>query len=264
MALPRDEGFGKLVAILARLRAPGGCPWDRQQTHQSLREHLLAECYEVLAALDEADSAKLRDELGDLLLQIVFHARIAAETGEFQIGDVIRGINQKLIHRHPHIFGGKKVKDAEEVALNWEILKRAEREAGSSVLGSVPRAMPALAYSLEIQQRVARVGFDWKDLDGVIDKLVEEVKELKEAADQAHRAQEFGDLLFTLVNIARRLGVDSESALREANNRFYRRFTRMEALCRQRGLDFSKLSFAEQNVLWQEAKKIQNSQSLAP
>jgi tetrapyrrole methylase family protein/MazG family protein len=256
LSLPQDlSQFDALVEIIARLRAPDGCPWDRQQTHASLRESLLAECYEVLEALDEGDSGKLCDELGDLLLQIVFHIQIAAEAGEFELGDVVRGINTKLIHRHPHIFGSKKVRDAEEVAHNWEVLKQEEREADTSILESVPRHMPALGYSREIQRRVAQAGFDWKDISGVIDKLAEEVAEFQQAGSQEERAREFGDLLFTLVNIARRQGIDSEAALREANRRFFRRFTYMEELCRQRGLSFDKLSFDEQNALWEEAKR---------
>ncbi len=256
MPLPQDlSQFDSLVEIIARLRAPDGCPWDRKQTHASLRENLLAECYEVLEALDEGDSGKLCDELGDLLMQIVFHARIAVEAGEFELGDVVKGINTKLIHRHPHIFGSKKERDAEEVALKWEVLKQEEREADTSILESVPGQMPALGYSQEIQRRVARAGFDWEDIDGVIDKLVEEVREYQEADSHEERAQEFGDLLFTLVNVARRHGVDSEAALRESSRRFFRRFTYMEELCRQRGLSFDKLSFDEQNALWGEAKK---------
>ena len=256
MSLPENlEQFATLVDIISRLRAPDGCAWDRKQTHTSLREHLLEECYEVLETLDEGDSGKLCGELGDLLLQIVLHAQIAAEAGEFEVSDVIEGINAKLIHRHPHVFGSKKVKDAEEVAVNWEVLKQEEGKADASMLASVPRQMPALGYSLEIQKRVARVGFDWANIDGVIDKLVEEVEELKQADSQEQRMWEFGDLLFTLVNIARRLGVDSEAALREANRRFRRRFSHMEEVCRQRGLKFGELSFEEQNALWEEAKR---------
>jgi tetrapyrrole methylase family protein/MazG family protein len=247
--------FDALVAIIAHLRGPDGCPWDKEQTHQSLRENLLAECYEVLEALDAAAPEKLREELGDLLMQIVLHAQIAAEEGDFKIGDVIKGISEKLVRRHPHIFGKGKAKDAAEVARNWEILKREEREEGASMLGSVPRNMPALAYALDIQRRVARVGFDWENIDGVIDKLVEEVREYKETKNQAEKAHEYGDVLFTLVNIARREGVDPETALREANRRFYQRFTRMEELCRERGLSLDKLTFDEQNTLWEEAKK---------
>ena len=256
MSLPQDPSqFAALVDIIATLRAPDGCPWDRKQTHASLRENLLAECYEVLEALDEGDSVKLRDELGDLLMQIVLHGQIATETGEFELREVIKGINTKLIHRHPHIFGSKKVKDAEGVAHNWEVLKGEEREAGASMLGSVPKSMPALSYSQEVQRRAAQVGFDWEDTEGVIDKLAEEIREFKQAESQEQRAEEFGDLLFTLGNIARRLGIDLEAALREANRKFYRRFTYMEKLCRQRGLSLDKLSFNEQNALWEEAKQ---------
>jgi len=246
--------FETLVDIIARLRAPDGCPWDRKQTHASLREFLLEECYEALEALDEGDSVNLCDELGDLLLQIVLHTQIASEAGEFEIGDVINSINAKLIHRHPHVFGSEKVKDAEEVAHNWETLKREERGSDTSLLSSVPKQMPALGYSQAIQRRVAEVGFDWEDIKGVIDKLVEEVGEFQQSNEE-QRASEFGDLLFTLVNVARRLGVDSEAALREANNKFYRRFSCMEELCRQRGVNIGDLSFDEQNILWEEAKK---------
>ena len=256
MSLPQDPSqFAALVDIIATLRAPDGCPWDRKQTHASLRENLLSECYEVLEAMDEEDAAKLRDELGDLLMQIVLHAQIATEAGEFEIGDVIKNINTKLIHRHPHIFGSKKVKGAEEVALNWEVLKGKEREEGVSILESVPREMPALGYSQEIQRRVAHVGFDWEDVDGVIDKLAEEVSEFKQADSQEQKAEEYGDLLFTLANIARRLGIDLEAELRQANKRFYKRFTYMEEVCRKHGVNFGDLSFEEQNALWEEAKK---------
>jgi tetrapyrrole methylase family protein/MazG family protein len=256
LAQPKNlSQFATLVDIIARLRAPDGCPWDRKQTHASLRENLLAEGYEVLEALDEGDSAKLCDELGDLLMQIVLHSQIASEAGEFELGDVIKSINAKLIHRHPHIFGVAKVQNAEEVAHNWEVLKGEERGAEASILESVPQQMPALGYSQEVQRRVAQVGFDWEDVDGVIDKLTEEAGELKQAETKEQRAQEFGDLLFTLVNVARRLGVDSEAALRQANRKFYRRFTYMEKVCRRRGVSIGDLSFAEQNALWEEAKK---------
>ncbi len=256
MSLPQDlNQFATLVDIVAKLRAPDGCPWDRKQTHTSLRENLLQECYEVLEALDEGDSGKLCDELGDLLMQVVLHSQIATEAGEFEVGDVLNSINTKLIHRHPHVFGSLKVKDADEVAHNWEVLKQEERQAETSMLASVPKQMPALGYSQEIQRRVAQVGFDWEDIGGVIDKLAEEVSEFTQAGSQQQRTEEFGDLLFTLANIARRLGVDLEAALRQANQRFYCRFAYMEELCRQRGLNLGKLSFAEQNALWEEAKK---------
>jgi len=258
LSLPQNlNRFATLVDIIARLRAPDGCPWDRKQTHTSLRGNLLEECYEVLEALDEGDSGKLCAELGDLLMQVILHTQIATEAGEFEVGDVVNGINTKLIHRHPHIFGSLKVKDAEEVLVKWEALKKEERGTDISMLADVPKHMPALGYSQEIQRRVAQVGFDWEDIDGVIDKLAEEVSEFKKAVSQQQREQEFGDLLFTLANITRRLGVDLEAALRQANQRFYRRFTYMEELCRQRGLNFGQLSFDEQNVLWDEAKKVE-------
>jgi len=256
LSLPEDlSQFTTLVDIIAKLRAPDGCPWDKKQTHASLRENLLEECYEVLEALDEGNSDKLCDELGDLLMQVILHTQIATEAGEFELGDVVKSINTKLIHRHPYIFGSKKVKDAEDVALNWEVLKQEERGADTSMLAGVPKQMPALGYSQEIQRRVAQVGFDWADIDGVIEKLTEEVNEFKQADSQERKAQEFGDLLFTLANIARRLGIDLEAALREANQRFYRRFTYMEEVCRQRGLNFGELSFDDQNTLWDEAKR---------
>lgn len=256
MKLPQDlASFASLVEIIAILRSAEGCPWDRKQTHSSLREHLLEECYEVLAALDAADPGKLSVELGDLLMQIVLHAQIAAESGEFQLGDVIANINRKLIQRHPHVFGAEKGKSPDEIIRNWEVLKQSERAEGASMLDGLYPQMPALAYSQRMQTRVARVGFDWQDIEGVIDKLQEEVRELKEAGSDAEKEREFGDLLFTLVNFARRSGIDAESALRGANRRFYRRFACMEELCRQRGLTFGKLSFAEQNRLWEEAKE---------
>jgi tetrapyrrole methylase family protein/MazG family protein len=223
LPLPQDlSRFEALVEIIAKLRAPDGCPWDRQQTHVSLRENLLGECYEVLEAIDEGDPAHLCDELGDLLMQIVFHAQMAAEAGDFGVG---------------------------------EVLKQSERAEGTSILESVPKQMPSLSYSQEIQRRVARVGFDWEDVDGVIEKLGEEVREYRQAVSQQERVQEYGDLLFTLVNVARREGIDSEAALREANRRFFRRFTYMEGICRQRGLSFAAMSFDEQNALWEEAKR---------
>jgi len=256
LSLPEDlSQFTTLVDIIARLCAPDGCPWDKQQTHASLRGDLLEECYEVLEALDEGNSDNLCSELGDLLMQVVFHAQIAAEAGEFELGDVVNSINTKLIHRHPHVFGSKKVRDAEEVVFNWEVLKQEERGADTSILASVPKQMPALGYSQEIQRRVAQVGFDWEEIDGVIEKLTEEINEFKQADSQERRAQEFGDLLFTLANIARRLEIDLEAALREANQRFNRRFTYMEEVCRQRGLNFGELSFDEQNALWEETKR---------
>ena len=197
---------------------------------------------------------KLCGELGDLLLQIMLHARISAEAGEFDIGDVIRAINTKLVQRHPHVFGDVTVEDSAEVARNWESIKQEERGSSVSMLAGVPRQMPALSYSQAVQRRVAEAGFDWPEIDGVIDKIAEEVSEFKDS-NEKDQAEEFGDLLFTLVNFARRRGIDSEAALREANQKFYRRFSKMEELCRERGQTFGKLSFDQQNALWDEAKK---------
>jgi tetrapyrrole methylase family protein/MazG family protein len=216
---------------------------------------MLEECYEVLEALDAGDTDRLAVELGDLLLQVVIHSQIASEAGDFELGDVISSITTKLIRRHPHVFGSLDASDTREVMINWEALKKKERDEGASMLDGVPRQMPSLAYCKEIQSRVARVGFDWDIDQGVIDKLAEEVAEFKKAGDEEQQAAEFGDMLFTLVNIARRWGIDLEASLRQANSRFYRRFSCMEKLCRQRGLDFTKLSFDEQNSLWEETKK---------
>ena len=254
-APPEPEKFDTLVDIIARLRAPDGCPWDQEQTHRSLRGNLISESHEVLEALDAGEAGKLCEELGDLLLQIVLHAQIARDAGEFDIGDVIKGIAGKIVRRHPHIFGEGRADTAEEVAHNWEHLKREERDAGVSMLAGVPPEMPALAYAYEISRRVVRVGFEWEDMAGVIDKVVEEIREIKDAATREEKEKEFGDLLFTLVNVARWEGIDPEAALRRANRKFYRRFARMEELCRERRLNFSELSFQQKDDLWEEAKR---------
>jgi tetrapyrrole methylase family protein / MazG family protein len=256
MTIPQDlRSFDSLVAIIAYLRSPQGCPWDRKQTHISLREHLMEESYEVLAALDNGDTDELSTELGDLLMQIVMHARIGQEAGEFDIGQVIEGINQKLIARHPHVFGSRQVRDADEVLVRWEEIKKRERRGQGSMLEGVPRAMPALAYSQSVQDRVARIGFDWPSDAGVIEKLGEEIGEFQQAGNQAHKVEEMGDILFTLANYARRQGIDLEAALRQANQKFYQRFVFMEELCRQRDLDLAKMTLEEQNALWDEAKQ---------
>lgn len=251
------DNFAELRRTIAELRSPGGCPWDRQQTHDSLRPYLIEECYEVLQALEESIPQKLCEELGDLLLQIMLHAQMAAEDGQFTIEDVVQGISNKIIHRHPHVFSDVEVKDAGEVRHNWEALKRAERQENESLLSSVPRSMPALSYSQLIQRRVASVGFDWQKTEDILEKLTEEVGEIITASDKEERAREFGDLLFVLVNIARRQDIDLEASLSGANQRFYNRFACMEQLCRQRGISFGDLSFDEQNTLWEEAKSLQ-------
>lgn len=185
----------------------------------------------------------------------MLHAQIARDEGEFEIGDVIKGISEKIVRRHPHVFGATTAKDAREVMHNWEELKKGERESGTSMLEGVPPAMPALGYAYEVQRRAARVGFDWEDTGGVLNKLAEEVGEYLEAGSAEAREREFGDLLFTLVNLARREGTDPEAALRGANQRFYRRFALMEELCRKRGLDLSKMSLKEMDGLWEEVKR---------
>ncbi|MEE9401131.1 MAG: nucleoside triphosphate pyrophosphohydrolase [Dehalococcoidia bacterium] len=247
--------FDTLEHIVARLRAPDGCPWDREQTHASIKPYLIEEAYEVLQALDDENSSKLCEELGDLLLQILLHAQIANEAGEFTMREVTQGIATKLIRRHPHVFGESNASDAEEVALEWEMLKQDERKSDDSLLSTVPKGMPALSYSHSIQRRAAGVGFDWKELEGVVEKLAEEVEELERASTLQQKIHEFGDILFALVNIARWQGVDLEEALRLANERFCRRFRYMEENCREQGISLRDLSFDEQNALWDEAKE---------
>ena len=246
--------FDALERIVATLRGPDGCPWDREQTHASIKPYLIEEAYEVLQALDDESSGKLCEELGDLLLQIMLHAQMAREAGEFDVADVIRGITTKLIRRHPHVFGDSSAGDADEVALEWESIKQDERQPGDSLLSSVPRGMPALSYSHSIQRRAAGVGFDWDEFGGVLEKLSEEVGELGQADSPHEKTHEFGDILFALVNAARWQGVDLEEALRLANDRFYQRFRHMEERCRERGVQLGALSFDEQNALWDEAK----------
>jgi tetrapyrrole methylase family protein/MazG family protein len=249
------DSFAALVDIIARLRGPGGCPWDREQSHVSLKPSLLEECYEVLEAIDLGDGGKLSEELGDLLMHILLQAQIADEEGHFSIGDVVQGISTKLIHRHPHVFGDTRVSSSQDVASRWESLKQEERGT-SSVLAGLPRGMPALARSQALQRRAAGVGFDWKEIGDVIAKLGEEVRELQECADRAERVREFGDLLFSLVNAGRWLDVDSEEALRLANERFCQRFSHMEEDCRQRGLVLSSLTLEEMDELWEDAKRV--------
>ena len=251
--LGRFETFKKIVE---RLRGPGGCPWDRKQTHVSLKRYLVEECYEALETIDEQHMPALGEELGDLWLQIMLHAQIARESGEFTLEDVLRKINTKLIYRHPHVFGDAKAVDAEEVSATWEELKEREKPISFSLLAGVPREMPALAYSQSVQRRAASVGFDWEKIDNIIEKLVEEVEELKKADGQEQKAREFGDILLTLANVARRMDIDLESALRQANARFTRRFQFIEDMCRQAGTDLKALTLAEMDKLWDEAKKV--------
>jgi len=253
-----DEELGEFETfrkIIQRLRGPGGCPWDRRQTHDSLKPYLVEECYEVMETIEDNDMPALSEELGDLWLQIMLHSRIAEESGEFKLEDVLRGINSKMIKRHPQVFGDIRVKDADEVSLNWEEIKGKEKSGSRSLLDGIPRGLPSLACSQDIGRRVARAGFDWENADGIIDKLVEEVGELKRASTHEERVHEFGDILLVLANAARRMDIELESALRQANARFTRRFHYIEEACLERGLDLKAMTLAEMNLVWDEAKK---------
>jgi len=256
--LAHPGGLPAFQETVARLRAPDGCPWDREQTHQTLRNNLLEEAYEVLAAIDADDADELCQELGDLLMQIAMHAQIATEAGEFKFADVISRIDAKLKRRHPHVFGSVVVQGTQDVLRNWEAIKADERaeEGGAyrSRLDGVPAILPALARAQEIGDRVARTGFDWPDIEGVLAKLSEEIAELHAAEDAERREQEMGDLFFTLVNVARWLKVDAESALRSACDRFASRYAEMERAARAQGLELADLPLADQDALWEQAK----------
>jgi len=251
--------FQTLVDIVARLRAPGGCPWDREQTHDSLKRHLLEESYEVIEAIDHGDPGILSEELGDLLVQIAFHADIAREAGDFQLEEVLHKINSKLVRRHPHVFSDGHAEDAREVEQNWEQIKAAERkekgETKSPVQG-IPADLPALAYAQLMQDRVGKAGFEWDDISGVLDKLVEEVAEFKAAATPEEKGHELGDLLFSMVNLTRWAGAHAEDVLRQANQRFGKRYLGMEKLAAERGLDFEALPLDQKEELWQESKRL--------
>ena len=251
--------FQTLVDIVAKLRAPGGCPWDREQTHDSLKRNLLEESYEVIEAIDQGNPAILSEELGDLMVQIAFHADIAQEAGDFQLEDVLRNINSKLVRRHPHVFADGHAVDAREVERNWEKIKAAERRAKGekkSPVEGIPIDLPALAYAQLMQDRVGKAGFEWDDISGVLDKLVEEVAEFKAAASSEEKEHELGDILFTIVNLTRWNGAHAEDVLRQANQRFSRRYLSMESLAAERGQDFNTLPLNDKEQLWQEAKRI--------
>jgi tetrapyrrole methylase family protein/MazG family protein len=261
--LPRLSSLEGFQETIARLRAPDGCPWDRQQTHQSLRDNLLEEAYEALTALDREDAESLKEELGDLLLQIVLHAQIAVEAGEFAMADVIAAIDTKIKHRHPHVWGTLAVSNAEDVLPLWEARKAEERRAKAgegdgdrSLLDGVPKTLPALAQADAYGRRVARVGFDWPAIEGVVEKIHEEIKELKAATEKDDQIAEMGDLLFAVANWSRWLGVDPEASLRQANARFATRFAWVESEGRRRGLDLKKLNLDELEALWQQAKDL--------
>jgi tetrapyrrole methylase family protein/MazG family protein len=263
-SLEKGTSFEAFQEIIAHLRAPDGCPWDREQNHQSLRTNLLEETYEALAAMDADDPIHMREELGDLLLQITLHAQIAKEYGEFNIAQVLKGIYDKIIHRHPHVFSDWKVSGVENVLQNWEKLKAKEREQAHEEIGGKPKglldgvaqALPALSQAEEIQQRAARVGFDWPDVTGVVDKINEECHELLAAENLPSRAGELGDLLFAVVNLARFFEIDAESALRQTNAKFRQRFAHIEEAAHAQGKSVSELPLDEMERYWQEAKKL--------
>lgn len=249
--------WGDLIEVMARLRR--GCPWDREQTHESLVPYLVEETYEVVEAIEARSPVELCEELGDLLLQIVFHAQLATERGAFSIADVVDGLSNKMIRRHPHVFGDRAVASVAEVWQNWEQLKSLEPSAAkrSSRLDGIPRGLGALQRGQKMQDKAARVGFDWPAIDGIRDKLAEEIGELEAARrDNDLRAvrEELGDVLFTIVNLARALGIDAEGAMRAANDKFYRRFTFMERRAEHEGRKLGELTLGELEALWQLAK----------
>ena len=247
------DTYQSLERVVNRLLSPGGCPWDREQTHHSLKQHLLEECYELLEAIDGGEPKSMAEELGDILVQVVFHIHLAQEQGEFTAGDVFTAINEKLIRRHPHVFGGVEAGTSEQVMSNWEVIKQQER-ADASRLGNVPKALPALVQSQLVQRRAGLAGFDWDNIEGVWEKLEEEIQELRDAVTDEEREWELGDALFCLVNMGKWMNVQSEESLRRANGRFQSRFTCMEDICKERGVEFTDLSMDEKEALWQEAK----------
>jgi len=271
-----SKRFDELVRLMAKLRAPDGCPWDRKQTHESLKPYLVEEAYEVLESIDAGDTTSLREELGDLLLQVLFHAQIGSEKGSFTIEDVVQSLAQKLIRRHPHVFGSEgeapsaqEAVSADDVLARWETIKEGERlRSGQpeSALDGVPKALPALLRAFQIQSRASRVGFDWSEPGQVMAKVEEELQELRDALaspgtqEDRRRVQtdieaEFGDVLFALVNLARFLHVNPEEALRKATNRFIQRFRYIEDQAAQRGRPLKDLTLAEMDVWWEEAKQ---------
>jgi tetrapyrrole methylase family protein / MazG family protein len=253
----------ELKAIVARLRAPDGCPWDREQTHASIRAQLLEECYEVLEAIDASDDALLQEELGDVLLHLVFHAQLASERGAFTMEDVIRGISDKLVRRHPHVFGETRLDTSHEVLQQWDALKKMEKPERIGALAGIPPALPALMRAQETQKKAAKVGYDWKNTLGVLDKVREEWDELAAAQHGGHHestsskvADEFGDVLFSMVNLARHLKLDAEQSLRDATTKFTRRFETVERLATSRELTLATLDEVALDGLWQEAKTL--------
>lgn len=248
------EKFLRLVSIMDDLREK--CPWDRKQTIQSLRQMTIEETFELADAITEEDWKGIREELGDLFLHLVFYARIGAEQGKFELGDVLDGISEKLISRHPHIYGDVKVEDADEVKKNWEKLKL--KEGKKSVIGGVPKSLPATVKAMRLQEKAKQVGFEWENRDQVWEKVEEEEAELKEAIASGEKEkieEEFGDLIFSLINYARFLQIDAENALERTNKKFIKRFTDMETIALSKGQDLSTMSLQEMDAIWDEIKK---------
>ena len=251
-------GVSDLVEIVRLLRAPGGCPWDAVQTHESIRRNFLEEAYEVAEAIDEASPEHLREELGDVLLQVVFHAGIEADAGRFDLDGVADGICKKLIYRHPHVFGDVQVSDTGEVLTNWEALKRTEKGQATTTdsLEAVARSLPGLWRAEKVQKKAAKAGFDWPDVSGALDKLSEEIAELRRAVDEGSNvAEELGDVLFSAVNVARFVQVDPEQALTDATDKFIHRFQRVEAQALEKGRSLTDMDLAELDKLWEQAKQ---------
>ena len=254
----RRYDWEDFLRIMRLLRSPGGCPWDAEQTHQSIRRNFLEETYEALDALDRDDPLDMCEELGDVLMQVVFHATIEEERGRFTMADVVDGVAQKMVYRHPHVFGTVHVDNSDQVLVNWEKLKRTEKGQASTAdaIEAVPHTLPALWRAEKVQKKAAKAGFDWPDVSGAMDKLREETDELAGAiAGRGDPAEELGDLLFAAVNIARFLEVDPEAALHAASDKFARRFRLVEQTAARRGQDLNTLSLDELNALWDEAKQ---------
>lgn len=260
---PMKRSFEDLVHLMTRLRGPEGCPWDRKQTLPDLKTYVIEEAYEVVDAIDRDDRHALLEEIGDFLLEAVFITEITREEGSFDIYDSITAIHDKLVRRHPHVFGDVEANDAETVLVNWEKLKQAERQAeNKSLLDGIPQSMPALLKASRLTEKAARVGFDWRRTEDVFDKIDEEVHELREAVasgDAAHVQEEIGDLLFTIANIARKVNVNAEEALQSANRKFTSRFRSMETTTRERGQNLDQLALEEMDELWDSAKLAERS-----
>jgi tetrapyrrole methylase family protein/MazG family protein len=258
-SLGEGTSFEAFAEIVSHLRAPDGCPWDKEQTHQTLRKHLLEESYEALSAIDANDVNGMREEFGDLLLQIVLNAQIASETRDFSMREIVKGIYDKIVRRHPHVFGDVKLDGVDGVLQNWEKLKEKERggkKEDKGLLDGVPSILPALNQAQEYQDRAARVGFDWPEIEDVLDKVREEIEEIKQAQNLEEVTDELGDLFFVLVNLARWRKVDAESALRAANMKFKKRFSYVEKSAKGQGRNLSDMTLEEMDAFWNEAKKL--------